>query len=150
MRAVEKSDFSLVIRLLGLCNKHVQTCFVGGELSLEFGDRHILRFLDNPEVEDLGLHYEVVGITDFFLNLSYIFAREAGYDTVNQGGANIVVFLEPLFEACIVSSEVVFPKFYVFADAVFEMVSVEEDEFAWHEDETFLGVTAESLIAAEE
>jgi hypothetical protein len=78
-------------------------------------------------VEDLSLHNEVVVVAHFLLDLSDIFAREAWYDTVNEGSADIVVFLEPLFEALIVSSEVVFPELDVLSDAVFEVVSVEED-----------------------
>ena len=150
MRAVEEGYLTLVVRLLALGDEDVQTCLVSRELSLELGDRHVLRFLDYPEVEDLSLYNEVVVVAHFLLDLGDVFAREARYDTVHEGSADVVVFLEPLLEAGIVCSEIVLPELDVLADAVFEVVTVEEDQLTGHEDQTLGRIAVESLVAAEE
>ena len=150
VRAVEKRHFALVVRFLALSDEDVQTGFVSRELCLEFSDGHVLRFLDNPEVENLSLYDEVVVVAHFLLNLSDIFAREARYDTVHECSADVVIFLEPVFESLVVSAEIIFPELDVLTDAVFEVVSIEEDEFAGHEDKTFGRVAVECLVAAEE
>ena len=79
-----------------------------------------------------------------------IFAREARYDTVNQSCANVVVFLKPLFEALVICSEIVFPKLDILADAVFQMVTVQENQLARHKDQTFLRIAVECFVATEE
>ena len=96
------------------------------------------------------MYNEVVIVAHFFLDFSDVFAREARYDTIHEGSADIIVFLEPLFEACIVSSEIVFPEFDILADTILEVMSVEENELARHENQTFGWVSVECFVAAEE
>ena len=150
VRAVEKRHFALVVRFLALSDEDVQTGFVSRELSFQFSDRHVLRFLNNPEVENLSLYDEVVVVAHFLLDLGDVLARETRNDTVNEGGADVVVFLKPVFESLVVSAEIIFPELNVLTDAVFEVVSIEEDELAGHENKTFGWVAVECLVAAEE
>ena len=150
VRTVQQRHFALVVRLLALCYQDVQTCFVGRELSLQFGNRHILRLLDNPQVEDFRLNNQVVVVTDFVLNLCYVLAREAGNDTVHERCAHVVVFLEPLLECLIICSKIVFPQLDILADTVFEVVAVQENELARHENQTLRRVAVKGLEAAEE
>ena len=99
-------------------------------------------------MEELSLHNEVVSIAYLFLNSSDIFAWESRNDAVNEGSAYVVVFLKPLLEAFVISCEIIFPKLYILADAIFEVVTIEENELARHDDKAFLGVALKSLIAA--
>ena len=101
-------------------------------------------------MEDLSLHNEIVVISHFLLDLGDILAREARHDTVHEGSANVVVFLEPLLEALIVCSEIVFPELDILADAVFEVVSVQENQLARHEYKSLRRIAVEGLIAAEQ
>ena len=73
---------------------------------------------------------------------------KSGNDTVHEGSANIVVLFKPLLESFIVSSEIILPKFDVLLNALLQVVTIEEDEFARHDDETLRGAAVESLIAA--
>ena len=61
-----------------------------------------------------------------------------------------VVLGEPLFEALVVSAEVFFPEFDILVDALFEVVSVEENQLAGHEDKSLGGAAVEGLVAAVE
>ena len=150
VRTVQQRHFALVIRFLALGDEDVQSGFVSRELGFQFFDRHVLRFLDHPEVEDLGLHHEVVVVTHFLLDSRDVFAREARYDTVHEGSAYIVVFLKPLFETGIVCTEIIFPELDILADTILEVVSVEEDQLTRHEDKTFGRVAVEGLVATEQ
>ena len=99
-------------------------------------------------MEDLSLHNEIICVAYLFLNSSDILAWEARNDAVNEGCAYIVVFLKPLLEAFVVSCKVVFPELDILADAIFEVMPVEENELTRHEDKAFLRITLEGLIAA--
>ena len=101
-------------------------------------------------MENLSLYDEVVVVAHFLLDLGDVLARETRNDTVNEGGADVVVFLKPVFESLVVSAEIIFPELDVLADAVFEVVSIEEDELARHENKTLGRIAVESLVAAEE
>ena len=79
-----------------------------------------------------------------------LLAREAWDDTVNEGGTDIAVFVEPSLEACVVLAEVIFPQFDILADTFLKVMSVEEYEFARHDDEAFLWVSVECLETTEE
>ncbi len=150
VRAVEQRYFALVVRLLALGNQYMQTGFLCGELLTQLLDRHVLRFLDYPEVENLGLYNQVVCIAHFLLNSGDVLAGEARYDTIHQRCADIVVFREPLLKALVISAEVFFPEFDVLIDALLEVVSVEEDQLARHDDKTLARAAVESLVAAVE
>ena len=138
-----------MVRLLALGDEHIQTCLIGGELGTQIFDRHILRFLDNPEVENLGLNNQVVCITHFLLNSCDILAGEARNDTVYQRCANVVVFLKPLLEALVICTHIFFPEFDIFADAIFQVVSVQEYQLARHQDKSLGRAAVEGLITTE-
>jgi len=145
VRSVEEGHLALVVRLLVVGDDDLETSLVSREFSLELLNGHVLSLLDNPEVECLGLNNEVVTVRDLLADGVNVLARESRNDTVNEGSAYVVVFLEPLFERSVVRAEVVFPEFDVFLDALIEVVSVEEDEFAWHDDETLGRAAVECL-----
>ena len=147
---VEQGNLTLVVGFLRLSDEHMQPGFLCGELLAQLLNGHVLGFLDNPEVEYLGLHHEVVVVAHFLLDSGDVLAGEARHDTVHEGSADIVVLGEPLFEALIVSAEVFFPEFDILIDALFEVVSVEENQLAGHEDKSLGGAAVEGLVAAVE
>ena len=150
MRTVEQCHLTLVVRFLALGDEHVKSGFLCRELSAQFLARHILGFLDNPQVENLCLYHQVVFITDFLLYLCNLLAGEAGNDAVYQCSAYVAVFREPLLETFIVGTEIVFPQFDILIDALLQVMAVEENQFARHDDETLGGVALKGLIAAVE
>ena len=145
MRTVQQGNLTLMIRLLALGDEHVQTRFLGWELLAQRLDTHVLRLLNHPEMEGLGLYYQVVFVSYFLLNISYFLTWEAWYDTVNQGSANVVVLGEPLLERLIVFAQILFPQFDILVDTFLQVVSVEEDQLAGHDNQTFSGVSIEGL-----
>ena len=139
-----------MIWLLAWSDEDVESCLVGWELGLERVDVHVLGFFDDPEVEGFALYDEIVGIAHFLLYLCYLLAWESGDDAVDECGADIVVVGEPVFKGLVVGSEVIFPEFDVLVDALLEVVAIEEDEFAGHDDESLVGSSAEGLEATVE
>ena len=101
-------------------------------------------------LEDLGLNDQVVHVVDLLLDTCDIFAREARHDAVHEGCAHVVVQFKPFLELLVVLAEIVFPQLDILADALLQMVSVQENQLARHDDEAFLRVAAESLEAAVE
>jgi len=138
VRAVEQGDLTLVVGLLRGNEQHVESGFVGGELG-----GYLLRGLDDPEVEVLGLYDEVVAIRDLLLNLGNLLAGEAGDNAVDECGIDAAGLLEPLLEAF---AEL--PELNVLIDAVLQHVAVQEDELAGEDDEALRGVAVKGLIAA--
>ena len=139
-----------MVRSLGLHEEHVQAGLVGGELFGQLAQREVLGGLDDPQVEDFGLHYEVVGIADLLLDLSNLLAGEARHDAVNECGAHVAVFREPCLELLIVGAEIIFPQLNVLINALLQVVSVQEDQLARHDDKTLRLVALEGLEAAVE
>ena len=150
VRTIEEGNLSLMIGSLALSDEYMETSLLSGELLTKGSASHVGRTLDNPEVEDLGLDHQVVGIAGTLLQLGDVLAWEAGNDAVNEGSANVAVLVEPLLECCIVLAEVILPELDVLLDAILEVMSVEEDQLARHDDEALLGVAIEGLEATEE
>ena len=149
MRTIEQSHLALVVRFFTLSNEDVQSSFLCGELSAKFIASHVLSLLDDPEMEDFGLHDQIVLVANLLLDVLDFLAWESWHNAINECGAHIIVFGEPLLETFIVGSKVVFPQFDVFVDAHLQVVSIQENQFARHDDETFRGVSIECLIAME-
>ena len=145
MRTVQQGNLTLMIRLLALGDEHVQTRFLSRELLTQRLDTHVLRLLNYPEMEGLGLYHQVVFVSYFLLNISYFLTWEAWYDTVNQGGANVVILGEPLLERLIVFAQILFPQFNILVDTFLQVVSIEEDQLAGHDNQTFSRVSIEGL-----
>ena len=145
VRTVEQRNLTLVVRSLALGDENVKTCLLCRELLAELLDRHICWFLDNPEVEDFCLNNEVVLVANLLLDVGNLLAWEARNDAVNEGSANVVVLLEPLLESSVVSTEVSLPQLDVLLDAVLQVVTVEEDELARHDDKTLCRIAVEGL-----
>ena len=82
MRTVQQGYLSFVVRSLGLHEEYVHACLVCGEFLCQLAEREVLGSFDNPQMEDFGLYNQVVGITDFLLNLRDFLTREARNDTV--------------------------------------------------------------------
>ena len=71
----------------------MQASLVSGELL-----GNLFWCLDYPQVEVLGLYYQVVAIRNLLLNLGNLLAWESWYDTVNEGSIYATSLLEPLLE----------------------------------------------------
>ena len=87
---------------------------------------------------------------DFLLNLRNLLARAARNDAVYQSGAYIAVLCEPGLELLVIRSEVVFPQFDVLVDTFFQVMSVQENQFARHDDKAFALVALERLETTEQ
>ena len=74
----------------------METSLVSREFLAELLACHILRTLDNPEMEYLGLDNEVVLVAYLVLYINDVLAWEAWHDTVDKSCADIVVLLKPL------------------------------------------------------
>ena len=98
-------------------------------------------------MEGFALNHDVVLITEFLLDFIDFLAGEAGDDAVNERRADIAVGVEPCLECLIVSAEIFFPKFDIFVDDIFQVVSVFEDKFAGHDDKALVGSSVECLEA---
>ena len=150
VRAVEQSHLTSVVRLLLVGDEHVESGLVGREFGFHLFYGHVFCLLYYPQVEAFCLDNEVVFVADLLLDFLDGVAWEARNDAVYEGSANVAVVGEPVFEAFIVGSEVVFPQFDIFIDAVFEVMAVEEDELTRHENQALVGVTVEEFVAVEE
>ena len=135
VRTVEKSNLTLVVGSLGVGDEHLKTGLLGGKLGAELLDGHVGSALDNPEVECLALNNDVVLVAEFLLDLGNLLAGESGNDAVNEGSAYVVVGVEPVLEALVIRSEILFPELDVLVDDLLEMVTVLEDKLAGHDDE---------------
>ena len=146
VRAIEQCHLALVVGLLALGNQHVQAGFLSGEFGAKLFACHILGLLNHPEVEDFGLHHQVVLVANLLLDVGNLLAGEAGNDAVNKRGAYVAIFCKPLLEALVVGTEVVFPQLDIFVNALLQMVSIKEDQLARHDDETLGGVAVAFLF----
>ena len=145
VRTVQQGYLSFVVRSLGLHEEYVHACLVCGEFFCQLAERKVLGSFDNPQMEDFGLYNQVVGITDFLLNLRDFLTREARNDTVYQSSAYVAVLCEPGLELLVICAEVIFPQFDVLVDAFFQVMAVQENQFARHDDKTFALVALESF-----
>lgn len=117
-----------MVRLLVVGDQHVKASLLCRELLLHLLDRHVLCLLDDPEMEALSLHDEVILVADLLLNLFDGITWESRNDTVNEGSAYVAVLCEPLLETLIFSAHISLPKLNILIDAVLKMVTIEEDE----------------------
>ena len=128
----------------------MQTSLVSREFLAQFFASHILRTLDDPEMEYLSLYYEVVLISYLVLYLYDVLAWEARYDTVNECSAHVVVLLKPLGESLCLLAKVRSPKLNILADAILKVMTVEEDKLARHDDKTFGRISVKGIEAVPE
>ena len=136
VRTVEQGHLALVVWLLAFGDEHMQAGLLCGEFGTQVFDAHVGWLLDDPEVEDLCLYDEVVGIGNLLLDIGNLLAGESGNDAVNECGANVVVLLKPLLESFIVSTEVILPELDVLLDALLQVMAVQEDQLARHDDKS--------------
>lgn len=134
VRAIEESYLTLVVRLLALSDEDMETSLLCGELLAKILNAHVLRLLDDPEVENLSLDDEVVRIANRLLNLSDVLTGEARDNAIDERRTDVAIICEPSLERLIVSAEVTLPKLDVLEDAILKMMTVEEDELARHDD----------------
>ena len=145
MRTVQQGYLTLMIRLLTFSDEHVQSSILSRELLAQRLDTHVLWLLNHPQVEYLALYYQVVFISDLLLNLRNLLARKTWYNTVNQGSTNIVILCKPLLERLVVVAQILFPQLDILIDTLLEMMTVQEDQLAGHDDESFGWVPVEGL-----
>ena len=98
-------------------------------------------------MENFGLHHHVIGIANALLDIGNLFARETGYDAIDQCSANVAVFGEPVLELLIIGTEIIFPKFNVLVDTLFQVVTIEEDKFARHDNQSLGFISFEGFEA---
>ena len=150
VRTIEQCNLALVVWFLALCDENVQTSLFCREFCAKLLACHVLSLFDNPEVEDFCLYNEVVLVRNLLLNLSNLLAWESRNDTVYQCSANIAIVCKPALESFVVSTEILFPKFDILIDALLEVVTVQEDKLARHDDKTLLRITIKELVAVEQ
>ena len=124
-----------MIRSLARNEENVQSSLVCREFR-----SNRLRSLDYPKMEDFTLYYDIVAVADALMNLSDGVLRISRNDTVHEGAVNTASLLEPSLEFL-----AKLPQLYVLVDALLEFLSVEEDKFAWKDDESLRHVTLEML-----
>jgi hypothetical protein len=145
VRTIEEGNLSLMVWSLALCDEYMETSLLSREFLAESCAAHVGRTLDNPEVEDLSLYHEVVSIAGTLLKLCDVLAWETRNDTVNEGSANVAVLVEPFLELLVVLAKVILPEFDVLLDAVLEVMAIEEDQLARHDDKALLRIALEGL-----
>ena len=145
VRAIEESYLTLMVWSLRLSDENVETSLISREFLTQFFASHVFCLLDYPEVEDFSLYDEIVLITDLILDFYDILTWEARYDAVNESSAYIVVLLKPLRESLCLFAKVRSPKFDILADAVLEVMSIEEDELTRHDDKALSRITVECV-----
>ena len=150
VRTIQQGNLTLVVWLLIICDKHVETCLVSWELLLHLLYCHIFCLLDNPEVEAFCLNYEVVLVANLLLNLLDGIAWETRNDAVYQCSANVAVVGEPLLEALVISTHIALPELDILIDALLEVVTVQENQLTWHQDHTLGWVALEELVTVEQ
>ena len=150
VRAIKQCNLALVVWFFALCDENVQTSLFSREFCAKLFACHVLSLFDNPEVEDFCLYNEVILVRNLLLNLCNLLAWESWNDTVYQCSANIAIVCEPALESFVVSTEILFPKFDILIDALLEVVTVQEDKLARHDDKTLLRITIKELVAVEQ
>ena len=101
---------------------------------------HFLRSLNHPEVEGLSLYHEVVAIAYLLLNLCNLLAWESRHDAVNECCVYTAAVVKPSLKLLWQ-----FPELYIFVDAVFQYMSVEEYQLAREDDESLCRIAVEGL-----
>ena len=150
VRAIQQSNLALVVWLLIVGDEHVEASLMSREFLLHLLYGHVLSLLDYPEVEALSLDYEIVLVANLLLDFLDGIAWEAWYDAVYEGSAYIAVIGKPLLEALIVGAHVFLPKLDILVDALLQVMAIEEDELARHQDHTLGRVALEVFVAVEE
>ena len=139
MRSVQERDLSLMIRSLRRDKEDMEAGLVCRELR-----SHFLRRLDYPEMENLGLVKQIVLVADPLADTGRIVARIARHDTIHKGRIHTTGRVKPLREF---RSEL--PEIDILPDALLQMLSVFENQFARENDKALRLVTGkmpESVI----
>jgi len=89
-------------------------------------------------MENFSLYNEVVIILYFFFNSIDILTRESGNDTVYQCRIYSASFLKPSLEFI-----AKIPQVDILINRFFQLVAIQEDQFARENDQTFRLVTVE-------
>ena len=126
MRTVEESNLSFVVWRLARYEEDVESRLVCREFC-----SYRFRSFDNPEMEDFTLYHEVVLEAYALMDLIDSIFRISGNDTVNKSAVYSTSLLEPCLE---VFSEV--PELDILIDALLEFLAIQEDKFAWKDDES--------------
>lgn len=108
VRTIEQSNLASMVRLLIVGDENMKTSLLCGELLSHLFDGHILSLFDDPQVEVLRFHYEVVLVANLLLDFVDGVAWKTRYDAVYECGANIAMIGEPCLESFVVLTKVVF------------------------------------------
>ena len=147
MRTVEQCRLAQMIGSFVVGEHHVESCFACGPLLVKLFDGDVLVVFDDPEVEDLALHHRSVLVADTLPQLLFVVAGIAVDDAVDECGADRAAVGYPFAES-LSFVEVFVPQVDVLVDALFEVMSIAEDQLTGQDDESLLGVAVETSVAA--
>ena len=85
--------------------------------------------LDHPQMEDLRSVHHVVRLADALAQSLMLISGEAGYDAVNQCGAEIIILLQPCLKLL-----AQLPQVGVFQAALLQFFPVMIDQLAGQND----------------
>ena len=136
MRDVQQGCFPCMMRGLARDEKGVQSSLVRRELL-----RLLFRSLYHPQVEDFCLYDKVVIIPYTPVYLINRILRISWHNTVDKRTIHPACLPEPFPETV---PEV--PQVYILADAFFEFLAVQEDEFARKDYEPFRDIPSEISV----
>ena len=124
-------------KVVVVCYGDGEACFFEGELGADG-----LGAFDNPEAEDFSCVHDVVFVTVFFIQRGGFCPGEAGYDAVNEGGAEGVFFWSHRMKSS--------PRFHwdAYFKTHFPVPSVVVYQLAGENEEAFSGLAAESPESA--
>ena len=137
MRTVQEGDLPLVVRSLAWYEKHIESGLVCRELG-----RDRFRSLNNPEVEDLTFDDKLVIVSYALVYLTDGIFRISRHDAVNKRAIDATCLLEPCLETFFKV-----PKLNILMYAFFQMLAIEEDEFAWKDYQTFGRIAIEMSLS---
>jgi len=133
VRTIEQSYFAFVIRSFRRNKQYIQPCLISREFFC-----HFLRSFNYPQVKDFSLHNKVIIVLYLFLDSSNILARKSRNDTVYQCRIYSTSFLKPSLEFI-----AKIPQVDILINRFFQLVAIQEDQFARENDQTFRLVTVE-------
>ena len=104
VRPVEQCHLAFVVWFFRIDYQYVESCFRSRELCFHLVDSHVVGAFDDPQVECLALHHEVVFVAYALPYIGNFLAWESGNDAVNQRCTYVAVGLKPAAESFVVGS----------------------------------------------
>ena len=138
MRSVQQGYLAGMIRGFARHKQDIQSGLVGREFPLD-----LLRRLNDPQMEYLGLDNKLVIIAYPLMNLVDCIFRISRNDAVDKRAIDPACRLEPFAEAI---AKV--PELYIPVNAFLKFLAVQENKLAREDDEPLGPVSLELLVTA--